>query len=218
MSEFDEMDFDEDELDALRNPEDLNVEDVFSMVMINKIKMTKVTVSLETEDHEEVDLPEVISELLGYMKDKMDPDNEDNAESNQFADQIMPLISQSLVSCLGRTIGIPSTGFMLADDMTRTALIWSMCMSFLLLKYVQKHKLRIFTSEEPVTEEELEAIDRKTQANKVAMMGAMVGKNPISVLRMMMEQGKLTDEDLKDMIGESDGELLPDDGDEGDDL
>jgi hypothetical protein len=199
MSDYDEndgMELDQSELDELRDPEDLAPEDVFSMVMINKIKKTKVRAELQDKDGDKVELSEVIAELLRYMNDKMK-----DTEGNQFADQIFPLVTQSMVSTLGRLMGIHSTAFYLANDGTRTAIAWSMAMAFLLLKYVQKHNLTINTFEEEVSDEEIESIERKAEANKVAMLGAMMGEDPKEVLKKMLDEGRITESDLEEMLG-----------------
>lgn len=207
MSEFDEMDLDESDLDELRDPEDLAPEDVFSMVMINKIKKTKVKVELQDKDGDVVSLSEVITELLRYMNEKMKDEN-----GNQFADQIFPLVSQATVSTLGRLVGINSTAFYLSNDGTRTAIIYSMAMAFLLLKYVQKHNLTINTFEEQVSEDEIEAIERKAEANKAAMLGAIMGEDPKQVLQKLMEDGRITEQDLEDMLGGKKGNGEPNSG------
>jgi len=159
---------------------------------------------IEDKDGDTVELTDIICELLDYMNDKMNPE-----ERNTFQDQIMPLISQSVVSVLSRMIGIEATAFHLAVDTTREAFIYSMCISFLLLKYVQKHDLKIFTEEEDISSEEIKEIHRKGEANKVAMMGVLMGADPRSILEKLKEEGKITDQDLRDMMGD-----LSDDDDE----
>lgn len=199
MSDYDDnndMDLDENELEDLRDPDDLAPEDVFSMVMINKIKKTKIKVELQDKDGDAVSLSEVITELLRYMNEKMKDEN-----GNQFADQIFPLVSQATVSTLGRLVGINATAFYLSNEGTRTAIVYSMAMAFLLLKYVQKHNLTIHTFEEQVSDEEIEGIERKSEANKVAMLGAMFGEDPKEVLQKMMEEGRITEQDLNDILG-----------------
>jgi len=202
MSEFDEMDLDQEELDMLGSPDDLTPEEVFSMVMINKVRMKKVKVHLEDEDGDPIDLTDIIVELMGYMKDKIEEE-----DGNQFSDQIMPLISQSVVSCLGRMIGINATAFHLSQDTTRHAVIWFGSLAFLFYKYIQMHNLKIYTTEEDVSSDEIDEIERKTEANKIAMMGMIAGANPKEILRQLKEEGKLTDNDLKDMLGEDENDI-----------
>lgn len=200
MSDWDEMDLDEDELEALRDPDELTPEDVFKMVMVNKIKNTKVKVELQDSEGEKIDLAEVITESLRFIDERM---NDKSPEGNQFADQIFPLISQATVSTLGRLLGINTAAFYLQNDTTRMSVIYSMSVAFLLLKYVQKHKLTIHTTEVPVSEDEIEEIERRSEANKAAMIGSMMGVDPASVIRHLFEEGKITEEDLSELLGEA---------------
>lgn len=200
MSDYDdEMDLDEDELEELyedaHDPDDLTPEEVFSMVMLNKIKKTKVTIQLEDKDGDVVSLADVVEGLIGYVKDKLQAD-----EDNDFTAQIMPMMAQSLVSGLGRMIGIRGTAFYLAQEGTRHAMIYMMCVGFLLLKYVQEHNLLIHTYEEPVSDEEIEEIERKSKASSVATMGSMMGMDPRQILQHMVDQGQLSETDLEDLL------------------
>lgn len=210
MSDYDEIDLDEDELEDLyedmTDPDDLTPEEVFSMVMLNKIKGTKVTIQLEDKDGDVVELSDVVEGLIGYVKDKLKDE-----EDSDFTAQIMPMMAQSLVSGLGRMIGIRGTAFYLAQDGTRHAMIYMMAVGFLLLKYVQEHELLIHTYEEPVSEEEIEEIERKSKASSVATMGTMMGMDPREILEQMVERGQLHEEDLADLLRRTQGEGDDDD-------
>ena len=198
MSEWDDdgMELDEDELSELRdNPDDITPEDIFKMVMVNKLRKIKVKVELRDKDGDKVELADIVTELIKYMKEQMGDEN-----GNQFSDQILPLVSESLVSTLGRMLGIQVTAFYLSNDTTRTALLWSMAMAFLILKYVQKHGLIIHTMEEAITDEEIEEIERRSEANRVATLGAMLGENPRDILQKLLDEGKITSEDLEALM------------------
>lgn len=199
MSDFDEMDFDglEDELsEAIESdPDELSPEDIFKMVLLNKIKGTRVRVDLRDGDGDAVDLPEVVEQLIGFMKDRLQED------SNQFVEQIMPLMSQSVVSGLGRMLGINPTAFLLANDMTCHAIVHMMCVAFLLLKFVQDHDLKIHTYEEEVSPDEMEEIERKCQASSMATMGSLMGMDPQEILQRMLDEGRITENDLYDLMG-----------------
>ena len=206
MSEdYDEM-FDDDELEEMHegSGEELDPEDVFKTVMINKIKKTRVRVELEDKEGDTIPLRDVIQQLLGYIKDQ----TADNAE-NQFSEQIMPLMAHSVVSGLGRMIGIRATAFYLANDTTKMSLIYMMCLGLLLLKFVQQKDLTIVTHEEDISDEEIEEIERRMEANKAATIASMIGEDPRAVLETLRQQGHITDEDLEDLLGGSD-----DDGDD----
>jgi hypothetical protein len=206
MSEFDEMDFDEDEMEAMcdQDGDSLEPEDLFGMVTINRVRKKRVHVELEDDSGDTVLLKDVISELLAYIKDKMEDE-----DGNQFTEQILPLMAQSVVSGLGRMIGIRGTAFYLSQPVARTAIINMMAVALYLLKFVQQKGLVINTFEEDVTDEEIEELDRRTKANSAATLAALAGEDPRAVLRSLREQGHLTDDDLKDILNEQ--------GDEDDD-
>jgi len=196
MSQFDETNFDEDEIEQLFEDEEaMSPEEVFKMVMINKVKGTTVHVELYDEDEDKVELSEVIEQLLSYIEEKLE-----DKEANQFVDQIMPLMAQSVVSGLGRMLGIRHTAFFLANETSRVALVNMMSMAFLLLKFVQQKKLVIQTFEEEISEEEIEDIQRKAKAGSAATMGALLGMDPKEILENLVEQGEISQEDLTSIL------------------
>ena len=198
MSDYEE-DFDTDDLEDIMedhvDPSDLTPEEVFSMVMLNKVKGTKVTVQLEDKDGDIVELADIIEGLINYVKDKIGDD-----EGSDFTEQIMPLMSQAVVSGLGRMMGVRATGFYLAQDTTRHAIIYMMCVGFMLLKYVQEHELLIHTYEEEVSQEDIDEIERKSKATSVATMSGMMGMDPRDILQQMVDRGDLTEQDFEDLL------------------
>lgn len=203
MSEFDEMDFDgldEELAEAIdRDPDELQPEDVFQMVMINRTRNTRVEVEIRDKDGDKIHLPDLITQILNYVSDKLQ-----EKEGNEILDQLMPMVSQSLVSGLGRMMGINATGFLLTNGMTRTSLINMMVVALLLLRFIQENDLTIFTHEEEVSQEEVNELERKAKASNIATVGSMVGMDPRSLLKEMVNQGQLTKQDLTDLIGEED--------------
>jgi hypothetical protein len=197
MSDDNEMELDDDELESLHEgmESDLDPEDVFKMVLINKIRKKRTHVELQDASGDQVQLKDVITELLAYIKEKLQDE-----DGNQFTEQIMPLMAQGVVSGLGRMVGIHNTAFMLANDTTRYSLINMMCVSFLLLKFVQQKGLVIHTYEEDVSDEEIAAVERKSEANKTATLAALAGEDPRAVLREMKERGLITETDLTDIL------------------
>mgnify|MGYP001590209354 CR=1 FL=1 len=198
MSEDDDNPFDQDELSEAfgnQNPDELTPEEIFSLVMINKKRMVKTRIELRDEFNEIVPLHEVITSLLENLREKLD-----SSEENQIGDQIFPMMAQAMVSGLGRMVGTSITGFFLASDVIRLSVIQMMCISFLLLKYVQVKKLTIVAIEEPIVEEEIHSIERKARANSVATFGAMSGMSYKDILKELVDKGELTKEDLESML------------------
>ena len=195
--EYEDM-FDDDELEDLYEGSDMiTPEEAFKMVMINRLKGTKVYCQLQDSDGDNIDLSEVVEQLLAYVKDQMDQ----SEEGNEFTDQIMPLMSQAMISGLGRTIGIPMTAFHMSNEVTRMAFIHMMAVSFLLLKWLQQKKITIETVEEEVTEEEIDELERKSKANDAATLGTLLGGSPQEILQGLMENGQITKEDMSDLLG-----------------
>lgn len=215
MSDYEDMLEDEDIEEVIDGYDtEIEPEDVFSMVMINKNRKVKVTVGLEDDDGDDIPLKDVITELLAYIKDQLN-----DKEKNQFAEQIMPLMSQAVVSGLGRMIGLRATAFHLSNEMTRAAFIQMMCVGLLLLKFVQQKELKICTFEEDVTDEEIEEIERRSKAHDTATLAALAGHDPKAVLAELQKQGLITEDDLRDMIngrGAEDDILESDEPDEPD--
>lgn len=200
MSDGDGIELDDDEMAELyeRHDDDLMPEDVFKMVMVNKIRKKRVHVELQDAEGDPVQLKDVVQELLNYIKSKLKDEDE-----NQFTGQIMPLMSQSVVSGLGRMVGINQTAFYLADDTARFSIINMMCVAFLMLKFVQQKGLTIHTFEEDISDEEIEELERKTKANQIATLGALAGEDPKAILEELRKRGKITDKDLEDMLKEN---------------
>lgn len=191
-----DMDYDDMDYDNLFE-EELTPEEIFKMVTLDKRKGVSRTIELKDEENDVVLVPEVIEGLLLYMKDKME-----NEKDSDLVSQIMPLMSQSLVSGLGRLIGIRETGILLSDEVVRFSLIQMMSMSLLLLKFIQKEGLKIYTLEEKITEEEYEDIQRRSKAISTTIMASTMGINPQDMLNQLLKQGKITKEDIEKMTGE----------------
>ena len=195
----DDLGLDEDDLEELRqeqDPDALTPEEAFTLVLLNKRNNTRVSVKLQDDDGDEVELAHMMDQLVSFIKDKLDEE-----EGNQIVDQIMPLMSQALVSGLGRLLGNRATAFFISNPNTRMALIYMMMVSFTLYKVVQTKGLKVITEIEDVSEEEIEEIERKSHASSVASMAALGGVDPREILSQMVEHGDLTQQDLRDLLG-----------------
>src|SRR5271157_5447878 len=107
----DEIEMDAEEIADMTesNEQDLTPEDVFSLVMINKIRKKRVVVEVQDETGATIKLKDIVAELLNYIKAKSS-----ESDDNQFMGQIIPLMSQAVASGLGRMIGIRQTAFYLS--------------------------------------------------------------------------------------------------------
>jgi hypothetical protein len=210
-NETDGPEIDEETLNEMREAQDdstgLSPEELFALTTIDKLRKKKVHVEIQDSEGATIQLKDIVQELLNYIKVK----TKDQSETNQFIGQIMPLMSQAVVSGLGRMLGIRQTAFYLADPETRYAFINMMCVSFLMLKFVQQKNLVINTYEEEVTDEQIEDLDRKSKANSVAMLGALAGQDPKAILEELKKTGAITDRDLREILGDTNDSVLQSD-------
>lgn len=197
MSDWDDMDMDDLE-EMYEDQEEITPEDVFQMTTINRLKKTKLTVELRDDEDDVILIPEIVDELINYMKDKL----QNGEETSQFTGQIMPLMSQSLVSGLGRLLGIRTTGALLHNEVIRYSLVHMMSMSMLLLKFIQDKDLKIFTYEEEATQEELDIIEEKFERTKVEAVEAITGVTPVELIKEAMNRGMISKKDLEKMLEE----------------
>lgn len=194
----DENVYDDEDLEELYEDMDENhmtPEEMFTMVTLNHFRKVKVNVELRDNNDDVISLPDTIQGILDFIKDKVKDE-----EGNQFVDQILPLMSQSVVSGLGRMLGIRSTAFMLSQEDTKMGILYMMCVAFLLLKFVQNNELKIHTYEEPVSDEEIEQLLHKSEVNRIATIGALAGLDPKAVLEQLVEEGKLSQDDINEML------------------
>jgi len=198
MSEFDEIDFDE----TLNDEDSLEPEDIFKMVTINKVRKKRTYIEIEDPDGSKIELKDIIIELLDYLKDKLS----DN-DSNQMTEQILPLMAQSVASGLSRIVGIKQTAFYLAQPEMRMAIIHMMTLSLYLLKFIQKEDLTINTYEEDVSDEEIAELERKTNISSTVTLATLAGEDPMQILKALRDQGKISEDDLRDILGDNDDDF-----------
>jgi hypothetical protein len=168
------------------------------MVLLNRRTNKRVWVKLEDSEGDEVDLADIIDELVKYMKDKLDDE-----EGNQLTEKILPLMTQAVVSGLGRITDIRYTSILLSDPNIRMTLIYMMIISFIFYKMVQVKGLKINTLEEDVDDDEIDEIERKSEINRIINMSAMLGVDPKETIRKMIDNGDLTEDDLFNFTNET---------------
>ena len=191
-------DWDEDDLEEMyEEQEEITPEDVFRMVTINRRKKTKLSVELRDDEDDIVLIPEVVEELINYMRDKLRDEKE-----SQLTGQIMPLMSQALVSGLGRLLGIRPTGALLFNEIMRYSLVQMMSMSMLLLKFIQDKGLKIFTYEEKCSQEELDSIEQKFEHAAMDAVEEVTGITPATLVKQAINQGLISREELEAMLEE----------------
>lgn len=172
--------------------ESIKPEEMLKLVSINKLKKIKVTAELQDDEKVVTDLGKTIEGITKYINSKLTSNDE-----NQLIDQIMPLMTQAMIGSLGRTIGVDNTACLMTVDTIRDGILYAMCTSFLLLKFIQKHDLKVFTHIEHLTDKEIKDMEMQAQINKIATFGAMTGLNPQEIIDELLKTGQIDEADIE---------------------
>lgn len=171
---------------------------LFKLVTIDRTRKVKTLVQLKDAEGDEIPVKETVEKLTEYITDKLKDEGDNSCKT-----QIFPLMGQAVTSGLVKYAGVSWASYFLADEPTRGALMQMMCMSFYLLKWIQQKGIKIYTVEEPLTDEEIEMYDRCSRASDITMKYTMAGGDPKKALREMLKRGMLKESDLSHMGAES---------------
>ena len=186
-------------------PLNLSERDLFHLVLIDRIKKVKTSITLKDSDGDEIPLKETVGKLTQYIIDKMSDEGENACRS-----QVVPLMSQAVAGGLIKLMGQSNAIFLLSDHTTRMSLIYMMSMSFYLLKWIQQKNIKISTTEEALTDEDIEMYDRVSRASDLTVKYTAAGGDPKTAIREMMKRGLIQKEDLAS-LGAEDMENEPED-------
>lgn len=170
------------------------IDELYKVTMIDRIRKVKITIQLKDEEGDEIPVRETIEQLTSYISDKVAED-----KPNVTKQQVMPLMAQAMVGGMIKLLGPSHAMLMLSNQVTRYGLINMMTVSFYLLKWLQKNKIKIHTIEDSITEEEIDMYDRINTAGDLSIQAAAMGADPKKVIREMIKLGKLKKSDLAQM-------------------
>jgi hypothetical protein len=88
----------------------------------------------------------------------------------------------------------------LSNPTLRFALIHTMTIGLLLLKFAQKNNLKIMTEEEEVTEEEIKRLQRMDKVTNIVTLAAAAGVHPKDAIKELYKSGQITKDDLNDLL------------------
>lgn len=174
-------------------------EDIVKLVTIDKARGKRITIQLVDSEGEEISLRDTTDSLMSFLENKF---QDETPEGNQVLNQVLPLCTQTLVSGLPRAVGEQRAAQMLGLEKSRTTLVLMMMLSFSLLKFIQQKGLKIMTVEEEITTDEMDKIQRMSEASEAATLAAMMGISPKEILQELVKEGSLSGDELSQMIGE----------------
>jgi IMP dehydrogenase/GMP reductase len=178
--------------------EPVSLDSFLRLVTIDVKRKVRMTIRLIDEDGDEVPITETIEQISQFIMDKLN-----SSEENTISTQIFPMMAQSVAYGLTKILGPQLTSLFLTQEAVRYSLIHMMSVGFYLWNVIHKNGLKIETTEESVTQEEIDSFRRLNVASGVASMAAATGINPKDILRELVKNGYVTREDLL-RVGEAD--------------
>jgi len=175
-----------------------SVDELFRVVAMDRKRKVKFEVDLRDEDGEQLNINELVESLTEYVTDQMKSDKE-----NVTQQQIFPLMAQAVVAGMTKLMGPYLSTLMLSQEGSRYGLVYMTIMGFYLLKFIQKHDIKIFSTESAVSDEELAMYDRVGAASSMATMASHLGADPKEVIRELLKSGQLQRDDLEKLGAES---------------
>jgi hypothetical protein len=173
----------------------LSQDEMLRVITIDRKKKRRLDISLRKGEDDKVELNDVIEPLTEYVTDMMSSD-----EDNVTKQQIFPLMAQAAARALIKMAGAHGASVIMSAEHVRYALIHVMMVGFYLMKFVQKHGIKIDSLEEPLSDDDLEMFDRVNAAANVTAMATHLGADPKEVVRELLQSGQLRREDLE-MLG-----------------
>ena len=133
--DFDDTDIDPEDLaDMTEDQADANTltpEEMIEVATVDTVNKLRITAEIRDKDGNITPLHEIIEDLLGYIKRKVEAD-----DGNNYRKQITPPMNQALASGLSRLIGVGPACFYITNQTARVSISTMMSLSLLLLKYI----------------------------------------------------------------------------------
>ena len=172
----------------------LTVDELIDLVLIDTKHNKKLSIGLTDKDGGSIRVQEVVAAVSSYVSDKMKSEDE-----NAFVSEIFPLMSQATVIGLSETFGAEGAATILASEEIRYALINMMLVGFTLLKFIQKHEIKIYSTKTDISEEEVQRYKRLSKASDALTRASLLGIAPKELLKAMLSRGMLETDDLQQM-------------------
>lgn len=173
-------------------------QDLIKMVLINKERKVRISVELKDKDGSPVVLKEVIANILEYISDKLGDKTE-----NSFTEQIYPLMAQTLAAGVATLVPTGEAAYILTSENIKNSYMTMMSVGFLLLQYIKQNNYTIYSIEEPVSDEEIEAWDKRSRATSIATKAHMLGIEFDLAVALLNRKGHISVEEAGDLLGYS---------------
>lgn len=187
----------------------MNNDNLFDFALVNKVTRKKISIKLEDSEGAEVNLKEVITQVMEYVKEQLD-----SKEANVCAQQVYPLVTQILAGAINDVAGSKQiAALLMTQQLFRYTLIHHMIITFYFLKFIQKNKLNIITLEEEISDDEIENLFKMDSLGSMGLAAMTAGVPIEDIIKALIKSGKVSRSDLinSGMFNESDLKDIPDD-------
>ena len=142
--------------------EEVEPEEIFQMCTIMPRLKMKVTAHLEDPEGNVTTIKEVAKGLVEFIDNQMT-----TQEANPINSQLFPACGQFMTSLVPRFVGMNVAALLFQAPSFRDGMLFLSLGSVLLTQYIDQHKLKIVTSQEELTEEQVEEyLSRSVQAEQ----------------------------------------------------
>ena len=132
------------------------------MDTINRVAKTKTIYSLIDAEGNKINLVEIADTLSEYINKHLnDSENETPVNSQMF-----PLFNNFYALLLGRRMSFPNAILLVSSPMTNHAMSQIALGSALLMRYMDKNKLKIVSETIALTDKEIEMLDQMQKSQK----------------------------------------------------
>ena len=167
-------------------------DNLFQIVMVDKIRKTKIITTLKDKDGNEVQLKEMVEGLTDWVYKNIVSKEENNCQK-----QIFPLMGNAATVAMTKLYGQSISTYFLTSNYIRYALFYAMTIGFYLSTWFQKKGIKVHTQEESLTEQDIESYERINQLSESSIYLSMLNMDPKEIVKKLYEQGHIKDEDLE---------------------
>lgn len=171
--------------------------------IIDGKRKVRIVPELRDKEGEEVDVSELAGEINDLLAEQMKPVGD--GELSEIQGKVYPMVSQFIFESLHLLGGDELAALLLGDRIVRETFINLGMMTFFFTRIVDRRGLKITTTEESISEEEVDRAYRIDFIAETLTKAETMGVSPKAAIAEMVKRGLLTRNDLK-AIGFSDEE------------
>jgi hypothetical protein len=180
------------------DPQDM--ERMLQVALIDKRSQRMIRSKLVDENGDEIEINEVARKLTEYVTDQCDLGGDDNATLNQ----VIPLMGQAMTAGCYQLMGNKWATLLLSQEHVRMSIVYMMTVSFYLLKWLQKQKVRIHTEYEELSPEDIEHYEKIVKTGDAIQTVAALGGDPEEMLKHLLKEGQISQEDYDNIMRKRD--------------